>query len=65
VLVLPQAALVWGVSGASLVFLALLGAIAARAGGSPVLKSTARVTFWGALAMGLTAGVGAIFGATE
>ena len=63
VLALPKAHLVWGVSGASLVFLAALGAIAARAGGSPVWRATARVTFWGALAMGLTAGVGALFGA--
>lgn len=63
VLILPKQWLVWGVSAASLVFLALLGALAARAGGSSVLKSAARVTFWGALAMGLTAGVGAIFGA--
>jgi len=45
-------------------FLALLGAFAARAGGAPVLNSVVRVTFWGALAMALTAGVGAIFGAT-
>ena len=45
-------------------FLALLGATAARAGGSPVWRSVARVTFWGALAMALTAGVGALFGAT-
>jgi hypothetical protein len=43
--------------------MALLGALAARAGGSPVLKSALRVAFWGALAMGLTAGVGALFGA--
>lgn len=63
VLVLPKGWLVWGVSAASLAFLALLGSLAARAGGSPVWKSAARVTFWGALAMGLTAGVGAIFGA--
>jgi VIT1/CCC1 family predicted Fe2+/Mn2+ transporter len=63
VLLLPKVWLVWGVSIASLAFLALLGSVAARAGGSPVLKSAARVTFWGALAMGLTAGVGAIFGA--
>lgn len=62
VLVLPRAALVWGVSAASLVFLALLGALAGRVGGSPVLKAAARVTFWGALAMALTAGVGALFG---
>lgn len=46
----------------SLVFLALLGAIAARAGGAPVLKAALRVTFWGALAMVLTAGVGHLFG---
>lgn len=63
VVVLPKAAIVWGVSAGSLLFLALLGVLAARAGGSAVWKSTARVTFWGALAMGLTAGVGALFGA--
>lgn len=62
VLVLPKAGLVWIVSTASPVFLAPLGSLAARAGGSSVWKSTARVTFWGALAMGLTAGVGALFG---
>ncbi|MEK6701044.1 MAG: VIT family protein [Planctomycetota bacterium] len=64
VVVLPKVWLVWGVSVGSLVFLALLGAVAARAGGSPVWKSVARVSFWGALAMALTAGVGALFGAT-
>lgn len=64
VLVLPGPALAWGVSGGSLLFLALLGSLAARAGGSPVWRSAARVTFWGALAMALTAGVGALFGAT-
>ncbi|WP_395731938.1 VIT family protein [Prosthecobacter sp.] len=63
VLVVPASALVWTVSLSSLLFLGLLGALAARAGGSPVLKSAWRVTFWGALAMGLTAGVGALFGA--
>lgn len=63
VVLLPKGGLVWGVSGASLLFLALLGSLAARAGGSPVFRSAARVTFWGALAMGLTAGVGALFGA--
>lgn len=63
VLMLPKAWLVSGVSAASLVFLALLGSLAARAGGSTVWKSAARLTFWGALAMGLTAGVGALFGA--
>ncbi|HET7792922.1 MAG TPA: VIT family protein [Rhizobacter sp.] len=62
VFLLPVAALMWGVAGSSLLFLAALGALAARAGGSPWLLSAARVTFWGALAMGLTAGVGALFG---
>jgi VIT1/CCC1 family predicted Fe2+/Mn2+ transporter len=64
VVLVPTASLVWAVSGASLFFLALLGGLAARAGGSPVFKSVLRVTFWGALAMALTAGVGALFGAT-
>ena len=64
VLFVPVSMLVWTVSGSSLIFLALLGAVAARTGGSPVWKSVARVTFWGALAMALTAGVGALFGAT-
>lgn len=63
VLVVPAAALVWTVSLSSLLFLGLLGALAAGAGGSPVMRSALRVTFWGALAMGLTAGVGALFGA--
>jgi VIT1/CCC1 family predicted Fe2+/Mn2+ transporter len=62
VLLMPVSTLVWTVSGGSLFFLALLGSLAARAGGSPVLKAAARVTFWGALAMALTAGVGALFG---
>ena len=57
-----MAALIPAVAGASLVFLALLGALAARTGGAPVLKGAWRVTFWGALAMALTAGVGAVFG---
>lgn len=64
VFVIPEAALIWAVSGGSLLFLALLGTLAARAGGSPVWNSVMRVTFWGALAMALTAGVGALFGAT-
>jgi vacuolar iron transporter family protein len=63
VLVAPETMLVPIVSATSLVFLALLGVLAARAGGSPVLKSTLRITFWGALAMLITAGVGALFGA--
>lgn len=64
VVVAPPSALVWTVSCSSLVFLALLGSLAARAGGSSVLRAAVRVTFWGALAMALTAGVGALFGPT-
>jgi VIT1/CCC1 family predicted Fe2+/Mn2+ transporter len=62
VLVSPASVLVPVVSVASLAFLALLGAIGARTGGANVLRATARVTFWGALAMALTAGIGALFG---
>ena len=62
VLVSPADKLVPLVSVASLAFLALLGAIGAKAGGADVVRATARVTFWGALAMGLTAGIGALFG---
>jgi VIT1/CCC1 family predicted Fe2+/Mn2+ transporter len=58
----PEASLVFVVPGTSLLFLALLGALAARAGGAGVAVGAIRVTFWGALAMGLTAGVGALFG---
>ena len=59
----PEASLIALVTGTSLVFLALLGGVAARAGGAPLMAGAIRVTFWGALAMGLTAGVGAWFGA--
>lgn len=62
VFLVPESKLVIAVSGLSLIFLAALGVMAARAGGAPILKSTFRVTFWGALAMALTAGVGALFG---
>jgi len=58
----PEAALIISVSGTSLAFLALLGALAARAGGASILPSVTRVTFWGALAMGITTGVGILFG---
>ena len=64
VLLVPTSKLVWTVSGSSLFFLAVLGSLAARAGGASVLHAAVRVTFWGALAMALTAGVGALFGAT-
>lgn len=50
------------VSGTSLVFLAVLGALGAKAGGAAILRPTVRVAFWGAFAMGLTAGVGALVG---
>ena len=62
VLLVPSAALMWAVSASSLLFLALLGSLAARAGGAAVITATVRVTFWGALAMDLTGGVGALFG---
>jgi VIT1/CCC1 family predicted Fe2+/Mn2+ transporter len=62
VFVSPVKLLVPIVSIASLGFLALLGAIGARAGGANVLRATIRVTFWGALAMALTAGIGKVFG---
>jgi VIT1/CCC1 family predicted Fe2+/Mn2+ transporter len=62
VVVSPANLLVPIVSAASLGFLALLGAIGARAGGANILRGTARVTFWGALAMALTAGIGKLFG---
>jgi vacuolar iron transporter family protein len=58
----PESSLIAIVSVASLVFLALLGVLAAAAGGAPVFRAAVRVTFWGALAMGLTAVVGALFG---
>jgi VIT1/CCC1 family predicted Fe2+/Mn2+ transporter len=61
-LMAPAAGLIPFVSGTSLVFLALLGGLAARAGGAGVMMGAIRVTFWGALAMAMTAGVGALFG---
>lgn len=62
VLVLPVSVFMWGLAASSLFFLALLGYLAARAGGAPVMASVLRVTFWGALAMALTSGIGALFG---
>ena len=58
----PVASLIPLVGGTSLLFLAILGALAARAGGAGLAVGAMRVTFWGALAMGLTAGVGALLG---
>jgi len=62
VLLSPQSVLIWVVATSSLLFLALLGSLSAGAGGASMLIAAARVTFWGALAMGLTSGVGALFG---
>ncbi len=62
VLAVPHNWIAWTVSGSSMIFLAILGALSAYAGGAPVLRSIVRVTFWGALAMALTAGVGALVG---
>ena len=61
-LLAPETSLICLVSGTSLVFLAFLGGVAARVGGARVALGAMRVTFWGALAMGLTAGVGTLFG---
>lgn len=58
----PVSTVIAFVVGGSLVFLAVLGAVAARTGGAPMLRGAVRVTFWGALAMGITAGAGRLFG---
>ena len=58
----PEKQIIALVVATSLVFLALLGALAAYAGGAKVLPATSRVAFWGALAMAITAGIGAVFG---
>ena len=64
VLIFPVKILIPMVSFTSILCLAALGIFSARIGGSPVLKAVMRVSFWGALAMGITAGVGALFGIT-
>jgi len=64
VLIVPAQALIPAVSAAALVFLALLGAVGARAGGAGMAKPVVRVVFWGAMALGITAGIGALFGTT-
>jgi VIT1/CCC1 family predicted Fe2+/Mn2+ transporter len=63
VVVSPPGLLIPIVSVASLGFLALLGAVGAKAGGADIIRATARVTFWGALALMATAGIGKLFGA--
>jgi len=60
----PREILIPSISGTSLLFLAFLGGAAARAGGAPIMAGAFRVLFWGALAMGLTTGVGYLFGLT-
>ena len=62
VVLAPAAYVTPVVAAASLMFLALLGAIGAQAGGANTLRATVRVTFWGALAMAATAGIGTLFG---
>ena len=64
VMLAPERYTVASVGVMSLLFLAALGALAANAGGAPVAKGSFRVVGWGALAMAVTAGVGALFGAT-
>jgi len=61
--VAPNQVIVPAVMVGSLLFLALLGAVGAKAGGSPMGKAVARVAFWGALAMATTAALGKLFGA--
>jgi VIT1/CCC1 family predicted Fe2+/Mn2+ transporter len=63
VVLAPMAKMIPVVSGVSLLFLMMLGALAARAGGASLCDGAVRVAFWGALAMGLTAAVGMLFGA--
>jgi VIT1/CCC1 family predicted Fe2+/Mn2+ transporter len=63
VIVVPESLVIGLVSGASLAFLILLGAVAAKTGGASIWRGALRVAFWGALAMALTAGIGKLFGA--
>jgi VIT1/CCC1 family predicted Fe2+/Mn2+ transporter len=63
VLVAPFPVLIPWIAVSTLAFLALLGALGARAGGAPVAKGVLRVTFWGAVALAVTAGIGSLFGA--
>jgi VIT1/CCC1 family predicted Fe2+/Mn2+ transporter len=61
-LIAPVASAIIAVSSSSLIFLALLGALGAKTGGADMLRAAIRVTFWGALAMAVTAGIGGLFG---
>lgn len=60
--IVPLSHLIVAVAFLSIAFLAVLGGVAAYAGGAPIVKASVRVCFWGALAMALTAGVGRLFG---
>jgi vacuolar iron transporter family protein len=62
VILAPMTHLMWSVSISAIIFLGLLGAVSAQAGGAPILVATWRVIFWGALAMALTAAIGKLFG---
>jgi VIT1/CCC1 family predicted Fe2+/Mn2+ transporter len=62
VLIFSPSTVMWAVAVSSLLFLALLGSLAAWVGGSSVITAASRVTFWGVLAMALTTGVGMLFG---
>lgn len=59
----PEGALMYAVIASTLIFLAALGALGAKAGGAGMTKATIRVTLWGAVAMAATAAIGALFGA--
>ena len=61
--IVPVSRIIVAVAGTSLVFLALLGGVAARAGGAGMMRGAVRVTFWGAFALALTALIGRVFGA--
>lgn len=63
VLLTPAPWLIHAVTASTLIFLAVLGALGALAGGANIVRATVRVTFWGAVALAITAGVGALFGA--
>ncbi|MBW4022365.1 MAG: VIT family protein [Proteobacteria bacterium] len=58
----PQRFVMWAIFGTALIVLAVLGAVGATTGGAGIVKPTLRVAFWGALAMAITAGAGALFG---
>ena len=64
IFIVPSNILIFVVFSSTLIFLGILGSLAAQAGGASMLRGAARVTFWGMLAMAVTAGIGALFGTT-